>query len=334
LIASTGTSFDAFTWQREFCAHLGLIYILREAARQRRVAEAGPKIKALPAARGRHKGGASHRLRQRSIDDEIRSRDAARERARQEHDTGRDLFGRAHAPCRIQGHRRLVEIGHAALDILPDAAFDIGVARRHGVDADILRGELVREALGVMDERRFDGPVRACREIHLEARDARDDRDRCACRFFEMRERCRHGVHRVHHVCAEGFLPGLGRVADGERADIADERVDAAELLGGGFDPLGERGSIGDVDGLAEALDALLGQRLRGRIDLSRLAGADGDIRPFGREEIADRSADPLAASGDQCVLAFELKIHLRLRSFPRICRGRSRRDLQAAPVP
>jgi hypothetical protein len=45
LIASTGTSFDAFTWQREFCAHLGLIYILREAARQRRVAEAGPRLR-------------------------------------------------------------------------------------------------------------------------------------------------------------------------------------------------------------------------------------------------------------------------------------------------
>ena len=96
----------------------------------------------------------------------------------------------------------------------------------------------------------------------------------------------RHGVHRVHHVCAEGFLPGLGRVADGQRADIADEHVDAAELLGGGFDPLGERGSMATSTALPKLLTPFLGQRLRGRIDLSRLAGADWRHSPLRSEEI------------------------------------------------
>jgi len=83
---------------------------------------------------------------------------------------------------------------------LAAAAADVGVAVAGDATAAALRAgllvraadgrslmfahELVREALGVMDERRFDGPVRARREIHLEARDARDDRDRRACRFF------------------------------------------------------------------------------------------------------------------------------------------------------
>src|SRR4051812_47241041 len=62
------------------------------------------------------------------IDDEVGAGDAARDRACKENDAGGDFLRRAHASGRIERHRRLVEIGHAALDILPDSAFKIGVA--------------------------------------------------------------------------------------------------------------------------------------------------------------------------------------------------------------
>src|SRR6202022_333377 len=113
-------------------------------------------------------------LGQGTIDNEVGAGDAARHRARKEDDAGSDFLRRAHAPGRVQRHRRLVEIGHAALDILPDAALEVGVARRYRVDADALADELAAEPLGVVDQRRLEGAVGTGGEINLETGDARN----------------------------------------------------------------------------------------------------------------------------------------------------------------
>src|SRR4029079_14282420 len=109
-------------------------------------------------------------LCQRAVDDEIGAGDATCHRACKEHHAGSDFLRRTHASGRIERHRRLVEIGHAAFDILPDATLEIRVARRHSIDADALGNELVAEALGVVDQGRLEGAIRTGGEVDLEAR--------------------------------------------------------------------------------------------------------------------------------------------------------------------
>src|SRR6202022_4977456 len=109
-------------------------------------------------------------LGQGTIDNEVGAGDAARHRARKEDDAGSDFLRRAHTSGRVQRHRRLVEIGHAALDILPDAALKVGVARGYRVDADALTDELAAEPLGVMDQPPLEGAVGTGGEINLEPR--------------------------------------------------------------------------------------------------------------------------------------------------------------------
>src|SRR6185369_3540806 len=115
---------------------------------------------------------ALHGLSQCTVDDKVCAGDTARHRARQEDHTCSHLLRRAHTPGRVQRHRRLIELGHAMFDVMPDAAFEISVARRNRVDADAFDDQLVAEPLGVMNKRRLDGAVRAGSEIDLEARNA------------------------------------------------------------------------------------------------------------------------------------------------------------------
>ena len=63
----------------------------------------------------------------------------------------------------------LEQIGHPLLDILPDPALEIGIARRHRVDADALRNELAAQPLGVVNQGRLEGAVGTGGEIDLEA---------------------------------------------------------------------------------------------------------------------------------------------------------------------
>ena len=42
----------------------------------------------------------------------------------------------------------------------------------------------------------------------------------------------------MHHVGAKRLLPGFRCIADGKRADIASDRVDAAQFAGRILDPL------------------------------------------------------------------------------------------------
>ena len=91
---------------------------------------------------------------------------------------------------------------------------------------------------GVMNQRRLEGAVGTGGEINLEARHARDDHDRGGFGFLQIRNGRRDGIDGMHHVGAKRFLPGLRRIADGKRADIANDGVDTAEFAGRALDPL------------------------------------------------------------------------------------------------
>ncbi len=120
--------------------------------------------------------------------------------------------------------------------------------RRHAVHADALADELPAQPFGVVDQRRLDRAIGAGGEIDLETGDARDQHDRRGCRFLEERHGGRDRVDAVHHVGAERLLPGVGVVPDRQRADVAHQRVDAAELAGAGGDPGAERRAVRHVE--------------------------------------------------------------------------------------
>src|ERR671922_2535003 len=73
-----------------------------------------------------------------AVDHKIGPRDAAGDRTRDEDHAVCDLLGRAELAGRIDLERRGEQVGHVLLDVLPDAALEIGVARRDAVHADAL----------------------------------------------------------------------------------------------------------------------------------------------------------------------------------------------------
>jgi hypothetical protein len=69
-------------------------------------------------------------------------------------------------------------------------------------------------------------------------------------------------MDRVHHVGAERLLPGFCGVTDRQRADVADEDIDSAELGSRAIDSMLQRRRVGDVGRLTPSLDALVLQAL------------------------------------------------------------------------
>ena len=109
----------------------------------------------------------------------------------------------------------------------------------------------------------------------------------------------------MHHVDTERFLPGLRRIADRERADVADDGVDTAEFGGGAIDPALQRRGIGDIDTLAPGFDAFRRQAFYHLGNLVGVACTDRNVGALGREQFGDRKSDALAAARHQRILAF-----------------------------
>lgn len=114
----------------------------------------------------------------------------------------------------------------------------------------------------------------------------------------------------MHHVGAEGFLPGLRRITDGERAHIADQAVDAVERLGGAIDPALERDGIGDIDALPPGLSTAARELRHHSADRLGIAPADGDVRALSGKQLRNRAPDAFAATGHQHAFAGQPEIH------------------------
>jgi hypothetical protein len=108
----------------------------------------------------------------------------------------------------------------------------------------------------------------------------------------------------VHHVGAERFLPGLGRIANRQRADIADDGVDAAEFGGGAINPALQRVRVGDIDRPAPRFDTFRRQALHDVTDLVGIARADRDVGALGRKQLGDRQPNALAAASHERALS------------------------------
>ena len=85
---------------------------------------------------------------------------------------------RRHPAGRIESERGREQFGVVLLDRRPHPAGKVGVARAHRVGPHALAGEVVGEALGVVDDRGLHRAVRARGEVDLAAGHARDGDDR------------------------------------------------------------------------------------------------------------------------------------------------------------
>jgi hypothetical protein len=117
----------------------------------------------------------------------------------------------------------------------------------------------------------------------------------------------------MHHVGAERFFPSFGRIADGERADIADHGVDPAKFGRCVFDPCLQGRRIRNIDRASRRFNALGNQGFHGLADMLGVAPADRDISAFIGKDLRDRKPDALAAAADDYVLSPQSEVHCRL---------------------
>ena len=127
---------------------------------------------------------------------------------------------------------------------------------------------------------------------------------------FEERDRRLDPGDGAHDVDLEAAPPGFLVHALGERADIGDEDVEAAERLGGLRHPGAQRLGVGHVDHAAPALHPLAGERRDGLVHRGFVARAQRHIASLGRQLLGDGAADAARAAGDDRVLALEIEIH------------------------
>ena len=120
----------------------------------------------------------------------------------------------------------------------------------------------------------------------------------------------------MHHVGAERFFPSLGRIANRQRADVADDGIDAAELGGGPVDPALQRIRIGDIDRPAPRFDTLRREALHDVTDLVGIARADRDVGALRRKQLGYRQPNALAPAGHEGALSLQSEIHGRLRCW------------------
>ncbi len=99
----------------------------------------------------------------------------------------------------------------------------------------------------------------------------------------------------------------------GQRADIGDEDVEAAERLGGLVDPGAQRLCVGHIYPPAPALHAQIRERRHNLVHYGLMASAQRDIAALGRQQLGDGATDPARAAGDDRILALEIEIHIPL---------------------
>ena len=113
----------------------------------------------------------------------------------------------------------------------------------------------------------------------------------------------------VDHVAPQ--IEGhLGERREAVAGGVVVEHVDPAETLGRTLDPLLGGRRVGEIDGRALDVEALLVQHGRRPLCCAFLDVATGDARTFARERLLRRFALPTAGAGDQHTLAFQT--HLR----------------------
>ena len=114
----------------------------------------------------------------------------------------------------------------------------------------------------------------------------------------------------MHHVDLETLIPGVLIVLHGQRRDIGDHDVDAAQRGGALLHPGLQSRLVGDVERLAEGRDALGAQRGDGLVYLRLVPRTDGDMHPLVGENVGAAPTDALAAARDNGAQTLQPKIH------------------------
>ena len=206
----------------------------------------------------------------------------------------------------------IVELRIRRLALLPHAARELDGARRDGVHADLLRRQHERLRHGVVDQRRLDGRVRGGAPAGAIAGDRGDVEDRTATRLFEEWNGGVRGAHGGHDVDIEAFGPSGLVVGLPEAGRVVDQDVDAAQRIRRRGDVGGDGALVGQVADGGVCLGAELGDLGRCLVQAGLPACADGNGRAGAGKAQRDRSADALAAAGDDHTFPTQLEVHAR----------------------
>ena len=114
----------------------------------------------------------------------------------------------------------------------------------------------------------------------------------------------------MHHVDPERLFPGLSRIANSQRADVAHQRIYATQFSRAVGHPFGKCSGIGHIQRLTAGLDAHALERSHCGVYFCGIAGAHRDVGAFSREALGHRPPNPFAAASDQHTLSFESKVH------------------------
>ena len=201
------------------------------------------------------------------------------------------------------------------MDDIPNAAFEIDVARRDHVGANVLGREIAGERFDIGHQRRLCRRIRARRTGDLDGAGRSDHDDRAGRRLLEERDRRLDPGDGAHDVDLQAAPPGIVVHALRQRADIGDEDVETAERVGCLGDPPAQPVNVGDIDPAAPGFDAVVRQPRHSLVHCGLMASAQRDVAALGRQQLGDGTPDAARAAGDDRVLAFEIEIHAALLS-------------------
>ncbi len=210
---------------------------------------------------------------------------------------------------RVEREGGVEQLAVVLLDVLPHPAVEVDVAGRDDVRAHPVRRELEGEPGDVVDQRGLHDAVGLLEDVDLTAGHA-GDRDDRSLRRLQVRQRGVDQPLGVQDVDLEHGAPRLLVRARGDRADVGDDDVDAAEVLGGVGDPTRERVAVADVQrGPEQPRAARSAAPPRPARRRAALRAQNATRAPSAANHRRRRGRCP-ASAGDEHDLAGELQVH------------------------
>src|SRR5437762_10432586 len=233
-----------------------------------------------------------------AVDDQHLTRNVARQVGGEKEHRGGDVRALAESAQRNRSLKRL-------LDVLGQVLGQLGgdVARRHGVDQHVARGQLLRHRLRKAEQAGLGGRVVGLPFVADQPHDAGDVDDAAPAALDhparrELGEQERGLEVRIQHLVPVLLADPEQQVVLGE-AGVVDEHVDRAEVLLDRRDQPLALGRLGDVAGVAAGP---VPQRGGGGLGLGAVAPAHGDLGARAgqrrRDVLPDAAAPPCYEGG------------------------------------
>src|SRR6266516_3716078 len=247
-----------------------------------------------------------------AVDDQHLTRNGARQVGGEKEHRGGDVGALAESAQRNRSLKRL-------LDVLGQVLGQLGgdVARRHGVDQHVARGQLLRHRLRKAEQAGLGGRVVGLPFVADQPHDAGDVDDAAPAALDHPARRELGEQERGLEVRIQHLVPVL--LADPEQqvvlgdAGVVDEDVDGPDVRLDRRDEALAVARLGDVAGVAPGPAPHGG---RGGLGPGAVTPAQGDLRPRPGQGGGDVLANAPGTAGHQGGLAGEVDVHAASMNF------------------